>query len=47
MAFTSVALVAKQDHVNACARMDSNSNYALAEALKQAGMHAKGLFATG
>ena len=46
--FTSVALIAKQDHVNAFApEMDSNSNYALATALKQAGMQAKGLFATG
>jgi ABC-type branched-subunit amino acid transport system substrate-binding protein len=46
--FTAAALVAKQDHVNAFApEMDSNSNYALATALKQAGVHAKGLFATG
>jgi branched-chain amino acid transport system substrate-binding protein len=46
--FTAAALVAKQDHINAFApEMDSNSNYALAEALEQAGVHAKGLFATG
>ena len=48
VAFTSIALVAKQDHVNAFApEMDSNSNYALATALKQAGVQAHGLFATG
>jgi branched-chain amino acid transport system substrate-binding protein len=49
VAFTSDALVAKQDHVNALVpEMDNNSNYALAEALKQAGVKLKvGLFATG
>jgi ABC-type branched-subunit amino acid transport system substrate-binding protein len=48
VAFTSTALVAKQDHVNAIVPgMDSNSNYALAEALKQAGVKFKALFATG
>jgi branched-chain amino acid transport system substrate-binding protein len=49
VAFTSDALVAKQDHVNALVpEMDNNSNYALAEALQQAGVKLKaGLFATG
>jgi branched-chain amino acid transport system substrate-binding protein len=48
VAFNSIALVAKQDHVNAFVPdMDANSNYALAEALKQAGVNAKALFATG
>ena len=49
VAFTSVALTAKQDGVNALApEMDSNSNYALAEALAQAGVKLKApLFATG
>lgn len=47
--FTSDALVAKQDHINALVpSLDSNSNYALAEALKQAGVKLKAvLFATG
>src|SRR5271168_4241003 len=47
--FTSDALIAKQDHVNALVpSLDSNSNYALAEALKQAGVKMKAvLFATG
>jgi branched-chain amino acid transport system substrate-binding protein len=46
--FTAIALVAKQDHVNGFTpEMDSNSNYALATAFQQAGLHAKGLFATG
>ena len=47
--FTSDALIAKQDHVNALVpSLDSNSNYALAEALKQAGVKLKAvLFATG
>jgi branched-chain amino acid transport system substrate-binding protein len=48
VAFTSTALVAKQDHVNAIVPgMDSNSNYALAQALKQSGVKFKALFATG
>jgi ABC-type branched-subunit amino acid transport system substrate-binding protein len=49
VAFTSDALVAKQKHVNALVpSLDSNSNYALAEALKQAGVKLKAvLFATG
>ncbi len=49
VAFTSIALTAKQDGVNALApEMDSNSNYALAEALEQAGVKLKSmLFATG
>jgi branched-chain amino acid transport system substrate-binding protein len=48
VAFTSAALVAKQDGVNAIVPgMDSNSNYALATALKQAGVKFKALFATG
>jgi len=47
--FTSIALTAKQDGVNALApEMDDNSNYALAEALEQAGVKLKApLFATG
>jgi branched-chain amino acid transport system substrate-binding protein len=47
--FTTEALTAKQDHVDALApEMDNNSNFALAEALKQAGVKVKaGLFATG
>jgi branched-chain amino acid transport system substrate-binding protein len=47
--FTSAALVAKQDHVNALSpSMDANSNYALATALKQAGVKLKAaIFATG
>lgn len=49
VAFTSDALVAKQDHVNALVpSLDNNSNYALAEAMKQAGVNLKAvLFATG
>jgi branched-chain amino acid transport system substrate-binding protein len=49
VAFTSIALTAKQNGVNALApEMDSNSNYALAEALKQAGVNLKApLYATG
>ena len=48
VAFTSVALTAKQDGINAIVPgMDSNSNYALATALKQAGVKFKALFATG
>ena len=47
--FTSDALVAKQDHVDALApEMDNNSNFALAEALQQSGVKLKAaLFATG
>lgn len=47
--FTSAALIAKQDGVNAMTpSMDNNSNYALATALKQAGVKLKAtLFATG
>ncbi len=47
--FTADALVAKQDGVNAMVpAMDGNSNYALATALKQAGVKLKAtLFATG
>ncbi len=48
MAFTSTALVAKQNGVNTIVPgLDSNSNYALATALKQAGVKFKALFATG
>jgi branched-chain amino acid transport system substrate-binding protein len=48
VAFTSTALVAKQHGVNAIVPgMDSDSNYALATALKQAGVKFKALFATG
>jgi branched-chain amino acid transport system substrate-binding protein len=49
VAFTSDALVAKQAHINALVpEMDNNSNFALAEALAQAGVKLKvGLFATG
>jgi branched-chain amino acid transport system substrate-binding protein len=49
VAFTADALVAKQDHVNALVpSLDNNSNYALAEAMKQAGVKLKAvLFATG
>jgi branched-chain amino acid transport system substrate-binding protein len=48
VAFTSTALVAKQKGVNAIVPgLDSNSNYALATALKQAGVKFKALFATG
>jgi len=47
--FTSDALVAKQDHVDALVpEMDNNSNFALAEALQQAGVKLKATaFATG
>lgn len=47
--FTSIALTAKQDGVNAIApEMDANSNYALAEALEQAGVKLKtAVYATG
>lgn len=47
--FTPEALVAKEDHVNALIpNMDNNSNFALAEAMKQAGVKLKvALFATG
>ena len=46
--FASAALTAKQDGINAVVPgMDSNSNYALAEALVQAGVKFKALFATG
>jgi branched-chain amino acid transport system substrate-binding protein len=49
VAFTSLALVAKQHDINAMVpAMDANSNYALAEALKQAGVKLKAtLFAAG
>ncbi len=49
VAFTSDALIAKQDHVDALVpSLDNNSNYALAEALKQAGVKLKAVvFATG
>jgi branched-chain amino acid transport system substrate-binding protein len=48
VAFTSAALTAKQHGVNAIVPgMDANSNYALATALKQAGVKFKALFATG
>ena len=48
-AMTSVALVAKQENVNAVyAGMDNNTNFALATALKQAGVKIKALvFPTG
>jgi len=47
--FTSAALIAKQNGVNAMTpSMDNNSNFALATALKQAGVNLKAtLFATG
>ncbi|HUC04556.1 MAG TPA: ABC transporter substrate-binding protein [Acidimicrobiales bacterium] len=47
--FTNEALEAKQAHVDAVTpEMDNNSNFALAEALAQAGVKLKvGLFATG
>ena len=46
--FTSAALSAKQNHVDSFSpEMDNNSNFALAEALQQAGVKATGLFATG
>jgi branched-chain amino acid transport system substrate-binding protein len=49
VAFTSIALAAKQAGINAMVpAMDANSNYALAEALKQAGVKLKAtLYATG
>ncbi len=49
VAFTSEGLIAKQDHVDALVPdMDNNSNFALAEALAQAGVKLKAsLFATG
>ena len=49
VAFTTPALVAKQKGVNALVpAMDTNSNYALAQALQQAGVKLKAtLFATG
>ena len=49
VAFTSVALVAKQHDINAMVpAMDANSNYALAQALQQAGVKLKAtLYATG
>jgi branched-chain amino acid transport system substrate-binding protein len=49
VAFTSAALTAKQNHINAMVpAMDANSNYALAQALKQAGVKLKAqLYATG
>ena len=49
VAFTSDALVAKQKGVNAMVpAMDANSNYALAQALKQSGVKLKAtLYATG
>lgn len=47
--FTTEALSAKQNHVDAISpEMDNNSNFALAEALQQAGVKLKAsLFATG
>jgi branched-chain amino acid transport system substrate-binding protein len=46
--FTSTALVAKQNKVNAIVpALESSSNFALAEALKQSGVKFKALFATG
>ena len=47
--FTSIALVAKQKGINAMVpAMDANSNYALAQALHQAGVKLKAtLYATG
>jgi branched-chain amino acid transport system substrate-binding protein len=47
--FTAASLVAKQHNINAMVpAMDANSNYALATALKQAGVKLKAtLFATG
>jgi branched-chain amino acid transport system substrate-binding protein len=49
VAFTSIALAAKQAGINAMVpAMDANSNYALAEALSQAGVKLKAtLYATG
>jgi branched-chain amino acid transport system substrate-binding protein len=47
--FTGAALVAKQDHVNAIyPTMEASSNFALATALKQAGVHMKAaIFSVG
>jgi branched-chain amino acid transport system substrate-binding protein len=46
--FTTAALTAKQKGVNTIVPgMDANSNYALATALKQAGVKFKAVFATG
>jgi branched-chain amino acid transport system substrate-binding protein len=47
--FTSAALVAKQSNINAMVpALDGNSNYALATALKQAGVNLKAVvYATG
>ena len=49
VAFTSIALTAKQNHVDAIfPAMDGNSNYALQQALEQGGTKPKvSLFATG
>ena len=49
VAFTTASLAAKTAHVNAIyAGMDDNSNFALATALKQAGVHLKAVvFPTG
>ncbi len=49
VSFTSDALVAKQNHIDALVpNMDNNSNFALAEALQQAGVKLKAsMFATG
>jgi len=49
VAFTTEALAAKTAHVNAIyAGMDDNSNFAMATAMKQAGVHLKAvLFPTG
>ena len=49
VSFTSDALVAKQNHVDALVpEMDNNSNFALAEALQQTGVTLKAaMFATG
>jgi branched-chain amino acid transport system substrate-binding protein len=49
VAFTSIALAAKQAGINAMVpAMDANSNYALAQALSQAGVKLKAtLYATG
>jgi branched-chain amino acid transport system substrate-binding protein len=46
--FTSTALVAKQNKLDAIVpALESSSNYALAEALKQSGLKVKALLATG
>jgi branched-chain amino acid transport system substrate-binding protein len=49
VAFTSAGLIAKQDHVDAIVPdMDDNSNFALAQAVQQAGVKLKAsYFATG